>query len=108
MANLKKQYRALEKLASGEGKSFALTDEDALRYQDVLYLLEERGYIMNLKADNENWYVKMASWDGFVDWLNEEIQEEKRLSRREWSIGIVCAIVGALVGLIPFIATLLN
>lgn len=107
MADLKKQYKKLKELAGSE-KGFSLSDEDALRYQDVLELLKERKYVMVLNADNENWYFKAAEWDGFEEWLNEVIREEKHLSRREWTIGIVCAIVGALVGLIPYIASLLG
>ena len=107
MADLKKQYKKLKELAGNEN-SFSLSDEDALQYQDVLELLKERKYVMVLNADNENWYFKTAEWDGFEEWLNEVIREEKHLSRREWTIGIVCAIVGALVGLIPYIASLLG
>ena len=102
MADLQKQYKKLKELAGSEN-SFSLSDEDTLRYQDVLELLKERKYVMVLNAD-----FKAAEWDGFEEWLNEVIREEKHLSRREWTIGIVCAIIGALVGLIPYIASLLG
>lgn len=108
MADLKKRYKEFKKVVVVEDEGFLLSDEDALRYQDVLCLMEGRGYIRNLHIDNVNYYVQMAKWDGFEEWLYEEIREEKHLSRREWAIGIVCAIIGAAIGLIPYIATLLS
>ena len=45
--DIKKQYNELKALWGTE-KSRNLSDEEALRYQDVLELLQERGYIMNL------------------------------------------------------------
>lgn len=101
MADLKKQYKALKELL-GDNRDLMLTDEQALRYQDVLQLLEARGYIHDINADGMNWYRKMAEWDGFEDWLNEELKAEKRISRREWIIGLI----GAAIGLIPFIVSL--
>ena len=48
----------------------------------------------------------MADFHGFEEWLREETKESRQLSRREWMIGIVCAVVGAVIGLIPYIITL--
>lgn len=101
MADLKKQYKALKELL-GDNRDLMLTDEQALRYQDVLQLLEARGYIHDIKADGMNWYRMMAEWDGFEDWLNEELRAEKRINQREWIIGLI----GAAIGLIPFIVSL--
>ena len=105
MADLKKQLKAVNKLL-GNGRDLQLTDEDALRYQDVLQLLETRGYLLDLEVDGVNWYRKMADLDGFEEWLNEEIRDSKRTTRREWAIGIICAIVGAAIGLIPYMVSL--
>ena len=107
MVNIMKQYKIVKDIL-GDDKILKLTDEEALRYQDVLRLLETRGYIHSINADGVNWYHKMADCDGFEEWLKEEIKEEKRLSRREWTIGIVCAIIGAAVGLIPCIVSMLQ
>ena len=41
MANLKKQLEAVKELL-GNQRDLKLSDEDALRYQDVLLLLEDR------------------------------------------------------------------
>lgn len=107
MADLKKQLKAIKKLL-GDGRNLQLSDADALRYQDILYLLEERGYLHDFQVDGANLYRKLEEFDGFEDWLNEEIKDAKRVTRREWAIGIVCTIIGAVIGLIPYIATLLS
>lgn len=107
MADLKKQLKAVKKLI-GDGRDLQLSDADALRYQDILYFLEERGYLHDFQVDGANLYRKLEEFDGFEDWLNEEIKDAKRVTRREWAIGIVCAIIGAVIGLIPYIATLLS
>ena len=105
MTNLKKQFRAVKELL-GNQRDLKLSDEDALRYQDVLLLLENRGYIHDFNVDGVNWYRIMADLNGFEEWLNEEIRESKRITRREWNIGIVCAVIGAAIGLIPFVVSL--
>lgn len=104
MANLKKQLNAI-KMLLGDGRNLQLSDADALRYQDILYLLEKRGYLHDFQVDGANLYRKMEDFDGFEDWLNEEIKDAKRVTRREWIIGVVCAIIGAAIGLIPYIVT---
>lgn len=104
MADLKKQLKAVKQLL-GDGRDLQLSDADALRYQDILYLLEERGYLHDFKVDGANLYRKMEDFDGFEDWLNEEIRDAKRVTRREWAIGIICAVIGAVIGLIPYIVS---
>ena len=105
MADLKKQFKAIKKLL-GDGYDLQLSDADALRYQDILNLLEVRGYLHDFRVDGANLYRKLEDFDGFEDWLNEEIKDKKRVTRREWAIGIVCAIIGTSIGLIPYIVTL--
>lgn len=105
MADLKKQFKEITKLF-GDKRNLQISGSDALRYQDILSLLEERGYVNNLRADGANLYYKLEDFDGFEDWLNEEIKESKRVTRREWAIGIVGAIIGAAIGLIPYMSTL--
>lgn len=107
LADIKKQYEKVKDLI-GDEEAFDFSDEDALRCQDALSLLVERGYFYDVNADGANLYLKQAELDGFVDWLNEAIKESKRLKRREWIIGIVCAVVGAAIGLIPYIVTLIG
>lgn len=105
--DIKKQYNELKALWGTE-KSRNLSDEEALRYQDVLELLQERGYIMNLRVDGANLYTKRAEWDGFQDWLKQQIKTSRSLSRREWLIAIVSAAIGALLGQIPSVINLLK
>ena len=107
MADLKKQLKAIKKLL-GDKRDLQLSDADALRYQDILYLLEERGYLLNFDVNGANLYRKLEDFDSFEDWLNEEIKDAKRVTRREWAIGIVCAVIGATIGLIPYIVTLFS
>ena len=105
MTNLKKQLEAVKDLL-GDERDLKLSNEDAVRYQDVLLLLEERGFIHNFNVDGMNWYRVLVDFSNFEDWLNEEIKEDRRITRREWTIGIVCAVVGAVIGLIPYIVSL--
>lgn len=105
--DIKKQYNELKALWGTE-KSRNLSDEEALRYQDVLELLQERGYIMNLRVDGANLYTKRAEWDGFQDWLEQQIKTSRSLSRREWLIAIVSTAIGAILGLIPSVINLLK
>lgn len=102
LADIKKQYEKLKAII-GDEDSFDLSDEDALRCQDALSLLVERGYLYDVNADGANLYLKEAELDGFGDWLDEMIKESNRMSRREWTIAIVSAAIGAAIGLIPTI-----
>lgn len=101
LTDVKKQYEKLKTLLDED--DLELSDEDALRCQDALQLMELRDYVRDLEVDGANLYLKMAEWDGFEDWLDEMIKESKRLSRREWKIAIVSAVIGAAIGLIPTI-----
>ena len=105
--DIKKQYNELKALWGTE-KSRNLSDEEALRYLDVLELLQVRGYIMYLRVDGANLYTKRAEWDGFQDWLKQQIKTSRSLSRREWLIAIVSAAIGALLGQIPSVINLLK
>ena len=63
---------------------------------------------MNLRVDGANLYTKRAEWDGFQDWLEQQIKTSRSLSRREWLIAIVGAGIGALLGQVPTIINLLT
>lgn len=102
LADIKKQYEKLKNLM-GDEEAFDLSDEDALRCQDALSLLKSRNYILDASTLCEKRYIKAAEWDGFGDWLDEMIKESNRMSRREWTIAIVSAVIGASIGLIPTI-----
>ena len=58
MADLKKQLKAIKNLL-GDGRDLQLSDADALQYQDILCLLEERGRRMAL-IYIARWKILMA------------------------------------------------
>ena len=88
---------------------------DALSFQkenllrDTFRELRERGYKKTQWADNIPYYLAVT-----VDGQNYEANKkaakkaERKLSRREWRIAIISAIIGGLVGLIPWICTLIG
>ena len=109
LKNIVKQYSEL--LTSIKDKNvFMLDVEERLRFQDTLDLLEERGYITYKKLlDSSSYaYKVLGSLDDFHKWLLMQQQEAKRLSRREWIIAVISAIIGGLIGLIPTIISLLE
>ena len=93
------QYREIKrKFAESDGMIY-LSDEDNIRLQEVLVLLEVKGYLRSIQIDGINAYRRMASFDSFEAWHKDRQREERKLSAREWKIGLV----GALIGLVPYI-----
>ena len=72
LTDIKKQYKKLKPLLDGDG--LELSDEDKLRCQDALQLLELRGYIRDMEVDGANLYLQMAEWDGFAGRDDKGIQ----------------------------------
>ena len=107
MKHLLKQFIDIRDLFS-DANHIELTEESYLRYQDILALLEERGYLHNVNADNFIMYYKDVSLYDFEMWLKDQMKERKKVKRREWIIAIVSALVGAVIGLIPTIINFLN
>lgn len=105
MANIKRRYKEFKTIC-GDNHNIQLTDENVLRYQDVLHQLEERQYIQNMRIDNGNFYIRTVEWSIIDEWFNAKNKEDKRSSRREWMIAIISAIIGAVLGQIPFIISL--
>jgi hypothetical protein len=75
--------------------------EDCVRLGDVLTLLQKQGYIETLKIDNCYAFQKLVDFSHFDAWHKDREDEERKLNTREWKIGII----GALIGLIPFLVT---
>lgn len=75
---------------------------------DVLDLLCKREVLHDVNADGANMYYCIGSFDAFNSWLSDQEKKVKKLSRREWKIAIVSAVVGALIGLIPTIISVLG
>ena len=105
--NLFIQYEKLLEI-SKEKEMFSLTTDEALLLQDILTLLKERGYIVFADLTNSHVYKILGSLNDFAEWLEIQKNEQKRLSRREWTIAIVSAIIGGVLGLIPTIISLLS
>ena len=96
-----KQYKEIKnKFSESEGMIY-LSDDDNIRLQEVLALLELKGYLRAFQIDGTNAYRRMANFDSFEAWHKDRQREEQKLSAREWKIGIV----GALIGLIPYIVS---
>lgn len=77
--------------------------EDA-RIRSLFAELEDRDMIAVQWADNFPYYLLLK--DRGLSYAQEKKKTEKenrKLSRREWHIAIVSAIIGAVVGLIPTI-----
>ena len=100
----KRQYNEIKELFT-DSKSINLSDEDNIRLKEVLLLLSTLGYIRPLEIDNGNVYFKQGNFEDFEAWHKDRAREERKLRNREIKIAVVSAIVGAVIGLIPFIAT---
>ena len=71
--------------------------------------LRECGYVKTQWADNIPYYLSLTV-DGQNYFTNKKAAKkaEKKLSRREWRIAVISAIIGGMVGLIPWICTLIG
>lgn len=96
----KEQYKEIVKLFDDK-ITIMLDDTDYIRMRETLRILEELGYILKIEVDNTNMFRKIGSLSDFDEWHKDKEREERKLSSREWKIGIV----GAVIGLIPFFAT---
>ena len=105
MNSMLRQFKEVQ-LLFGDDNCIQLKEVDYLKYQDMLDLMKERGYLLKVNADNMFIYHKNANFDEFEKWLKEKIKESKKLKRRDWIIAIVSGCIGAIIGLIPWIVSL--
>lgn len=94
----KAQYKEIVRLFNNKN-AITLENTDYIRMRETLAILEALGYIQEIKIDNSNMFQKLGSFSDFDKWHKDKEREERKLTLREWKIGIV----GALIGLIPFI-----
>ena len=76
------------------------------KYQSLFSLMLERGIIIDARALQQNeraFYLYYDNLDGFLEWINAENNKAKRISRREWKIAIIAALIGALASHLPAI-----
>ena len=91
-------------------------DADYLEVQDMLELLIQRGFVEEVTFEEQRsfsmitkkGYKKVGDFQKFDSWVDDQEKKAKKKSRREWTIAIVCAILGAVVGLIPTFLQLLG
>lgn len=95
----KQQYKEIVKAFDGK-KTIMLDDKDYIRLRETLGILEVLGYIRSIDVDNTHMFQKVGDFSDFDKWHKDKEREERKMSTREWKIGIICA----LIGLIPFIA----
>ena len=77
--------------------------------RDTFRELKECGYVHIQWADNIPYYLSLTV-DGHNYFTNKKDAKkaERKLSRREWRIAVISAIIGGMVGLIPWICTLIG
>lgn len=82
-----------------------LTKQEDQELRATFKELQAKKYINVSWADNHPWTIKISSEGSQYATLKEnKRKEEKKLSWHDWMIGIV----GALIGLIPFLVSLFN
>ena len=79
------------------------------RFDGLFRELRECGYVHIQWADNIPYYLSLTA-DGQNYFTNKKDAKkaERKLSRREWRIAVISAIIGGMVGLIPWICTLIG
>lgn len=77
--------------------------------RDTFRELRECGYVKTQWAGNIPYYLSLTV-DGHNYFTNKKAAKkaERKLSRREWRIAVISAIIGSMVGLIPWICTLIG
>ena len=96
----KKHYKEISELF-GENDTITIAEKDFIRLFETLDILATLGYIRRIYIDNAIMFQKVGDFSDFDEWHKDREREERKMSAREWQIGII----GALIGLIPFITT---
>ena len=80
-----------------------LSDVENQELQDALELLVERNVLIPCSTDHTNLYKIDGSFEVFEQWVKDQNKKARSFKRREWSIAIISAVIGACIGLIPSI-----
>lgn len=81
-----------------------LSGDEDMRIRSLFRELKEAELIDTMWADNFPYQIAITD-NGYTytERKKADTKEKKKLSRREWRIAIVSAIIGAVIGLIPTI-----
>lgn len=101
------QYLEIKKEFEKE-KVICLSDADYVRTKEVLLLLTELEYIHPLKLNDRNAFLRIGNFDDFEKWNKNKAKEETKLSRRDWWLMIVGALIGQIPAILSWIINLLN
>jgi hypothetical protein len=82
-----------------EEEPLVLDNAEVVRLGEVLTILKMTGYIREFDMDNANVFERIGNFQDFDAWQKDKRREERKITRREWCIGVV----GAVIGLIPYI-----
>lgn len=106
----KRQYKQYQEIKAAFEKQqiIGISDSDNVRLKEVLLLLEMLGYIKSIEIDNTNAYRLIGNFKDFKAWHKDMVREARKITKREWRIAIISAIVGAIIGLIPTIVSCLQ
>ena len=111
MNGLMQQFKDVVSLFGCE-ETIQLGGQVFLKYQDVFNLFKSRGYITvtDISTLSRNIYLvgKKCELGNFESWLKEQIKESNKMKRRDWKIAIVSGVIGAVIGLIPWLVGLLT
>lgn len=103
----KNSLKEFEQMFS-EKKTITPSNYDRQKYRDIIDLMIEQKLLMKRCYDNEVSYTLVGDLQLFLSDIKEQDKKARKLSRREWKIAIISSIIGACIGLIPTIITLLG
>lgn len=102
-----KQYLEIREAFQNK-KIVGISNEDQARLNDVLTVLQITKYIRKVDLNGTNAYEKIGDFKDFEKWHKDKVREERTLSRREWKIAIISAIIGAVGSNIPTIISVIK
>lgn len=95
----KAQLKEIE-TAFAKAKIIGIEDDEEARLLDMLRLLAERKIIQPEKVDNTNAYRLTGVFKEFWDWVDDQEEKSKKLSRKEWIQCLLSGLGGVLLTLL--------
>lgn len=85
-----------------QSEQFHLSDEDYQEWQDIWKCLQEREAVIFCKTRqgticvlNTSKYGSKEVIDSFEKWIFRENRKAKLITKREWTIGVLCTILSS-------------